>query len=435
MRSKVRAYVVRHARILQGSLCLILSFSWMLPGCANKASPTSSGPAQSQTAPAKRGERAGPGGQGFASVTVATVTRKDVPVDIQVVGNVEAYLTVTVQAQISGELIGVNFREGDYVKKGDLLFKLDPRQLEAQLNQAQANLGRDEAQLAQAEAKLARDTAEGKYAQAQAARYSSLLERRLISKEQAEQVHASAEASAAAIREDEASIGSARAAIAATKAAVENIKVQLGYASIRSPIDGRTGNLIVKQGNIVTANTTNLMTINQLQPIYVTFSVPQARLPQIKQRQLVMASPQNDSIPPEVGKLTFIDNTVDASTGTIRLKGTFPNSAGKLWPGQFVRVTLRLGTQPKALVVPSQAVQTGQEGAYVFVVKPDRTVESRPVVAGARVDEKLVVEKGLEAGEVVVTEGQLRLAPGMRIQVVNAADNPPGSRSGKGVEP
>ena len=421
MRSITVANVPRHGGILKGSLCLILLFCWLLHGCANKA--------------AERGEGARRGGEGGAPVTVATAVRKDVPVNLQVVGSVEAYQTVTVKAQINGELTGVHFREGDIVKKGDLLFSVDPRQLDAQLSQAQANLAREEAQLRQAEANLARDAAQEKMARAATARYSRLLDQRLISKEQAEQASTSAEISAAAVRADEASIQSARAAIAATKAAVENIKIQLGYASIRSPIDGRTGDLISQQGNILQANTTALTTINQIQPVYVTFSVPEARLREIKLRQPVMVSSRNDSATQEVGELTFIDNAVDGGTGTIKLRGTFPNSNRRLWPGEFARVTLRLGTQSNALVVPSHAVQTGQDGTYVFVVKPDGTVESRPVATGSRADQEMVVEKGLEAGEVVVTEGQMRLAPGSRVQVRNAPGKPPAGQSPERVEP
>ncbi len=364
-------------------------------------------------------------------VTVAAATRRDVPVEIQVVGNVEAYLTITVKAQVSGELMAVHFREGDYVKKGDLLFGIDPRVLQAQLNQAKANLARDEAQVGQIEANLARDAAQERYAQAEALRYAKLLEERIIPKEQEEQVRASAEASAATIHADEASLKAALAAMGASKAAADNIEVLLGYTSIRSPIDGRTGNLNVKQGNVVTANSTDLMTINQVQPIYVTFSVPEDRLPEVKKSQLVLVSPQAGEPLSETGEVTFIDNTVDTTTGTIRVKGTFLNKDGKLWPGQFVRVTLRLATQPNAVVVPNQAVQTGQDGSYVYVVKEDRTVESRPVVTGARVDQDLVIEKGLQSGETVVTEGQLRLAPGMRVQI-QTPGGPPSGRPVKG---
>src|SRR5213593_1874345 len=334
----------RRRRILYLGLSGYLSLCWMWQGCS------------SGTTSAKRGD-----GVGGVPVTVKGVLRKDVPVDIRAVGNVEAYLTVTVKAQVSGELTRVYFQEGDYVRKGDLLFTIDPRLVQAQLDQAEANLARDEAESAQMEAMLSRDVAQQKYAQAQSARYDELLERGLVSKEQAEQFRTSAEAASATVRADEASLRSARAAVAAGKAAVENYRVQLGYTSIRSPVDGRTGNLNVKQGNVVTANATDLMTINQVQPIYATFSVPEARLPEVKKSLLVMASPQNDSSSPKTGNLTLTNKTLDPMTGTIRLKGTFRNSGRKLWPGEFVRVRVRLRTQPNALVVPNQAVQTGQD--------------------------------------------------------------------------
>ncbi len=369
---------------------------------------------------ARRDPPAKKAGEGSVPVTVAKVVAKNVPVELQAVGNVEAFSTITVKAQVGGELTRVSFHEGDFVKKGDLLFTIDTRQLEAQLNQAQANLARDEAQRGQVEANLARDLAQERYSKAESARYASLLTHGLISKEQEEQVRTSAEASTAAVLADEANLRSANAAVGASKAAVENLRVQLSYAAIRSPIDGRTGNLNVKQGNIVTPNVTELMTINQVEPIYVTFSVPEARRAEIKKAQAVMASPTEDFSSPDEGELAFIDNAVDSTTGTIRLKGTFTNKGHRLWPGEFVRIKLRLTTIPDALVVPNQAVQSGQDGSYVFVVREDRSVESRPVVTGARVDQDLVIDKGLRAGETVVTEGQLRLAPNMRVQLAGA---------------
>jgi multidrug efflux system membrane fusion protein len=230
---------------------------------------------------------------------------------------------------------------------------------------------------------------------------------------------------------DRAAIQSARAEIAATLAAGENLRVQFGYTSIRSPIDGRTGNILVKQGNIVSPNTTDLVTINQVQPIYVTFAVPESQMAPIRRymaagRLPVFATRQDDESAKETGVLTFTDNAVDAATGTIRMKGTFQNPNRQLWPGEFVRVVVRLTTDKNALMVPNQAVQAGQDGPFVFVVRPDRTVESRPVVTGARVDQELVIEKGLQAGETVVTEGQLRLAPGGRVMVRDGRGSPGG---------
>jgi membrane fusion protein, multidrug efflux system len=369
--------------------------------------------------PAGRG-RGGEGGP--VPVVVAMVSQRDVPINVDVIGNVEAYSTISVKAQVGGELTKVSFHEGDSVKKGDLLFTIDGRPLEAQLSQAQANLARDTAALSQAQANLARDSANQKYAEDQASRYRGLFDQGVVSREQADQMRSSADAQSQTVLADKAAIESARAQIVADKAAVENVQVQLNYTTIQSPINGRTGSIAVKQGNVVAANTTELMTITEVQPIYVTFSVPEAQLGDIKrymgQGNLpVHAAPQTDSATQETGVLTFIDNSVDPTTGTIKLKGTFPNTDNKLWPGEFVRVTLGLTTQPHATVVPNQAVQTGQDGQFVYVVKQDRTVEMRPVVTGTRVDQELVIDRGLEPGETVVTEGQLRLTPGSHVQI------------------
>lgn len=380
--------------------------------------------------PAGRG-RGGDGGP--VPVVVATVSQRDVPINVDVIGNVEAYSTITVKAQVGGELTKVSFHEGDFVKKNDLLFTIDPRPFQAALSQAQANLERDKAALSQSEANLARDIANEKYAQDQAKRYSGLFEQGVVSREQADQMRSSADALSQTVLADKAAIESAKAQIVASKAAVETATVQLGYTTIASPIDGRTGSIAVKQGNVVAANTTDLMTITQVQPIYVTFSVPEAQLGEIKkymaQGELpVRASAQGDTTVQETGVLTFVDNSVDATTGTIKLKGTFQNAANRLWPGEFVRVSLGLTTQPHATVVPNQAVQTGQDGQFVYVVKPDRTVEMRPVVTGTRVDQELVIDRGLQPGETVVTEGQLRLTPGSHVQVQEVRESPtPGS--------
>ena len=357
-------------------------------------------------------------------VVVATVSQRTVPVDIQVIGNVEAYATIGVKSQVNGELTVAHFREGDFVKKGDVLFTIDQRMLEAQVKQAQATLARDKAQFNLAQANLARDTAQEKYARDQAARYRNLFQKGVISREQFDQYQTGSDVQTEAVHADKAAVESSQAAVAADGAALRNIEVQLSYTEIRSPIDGRTGNVMIKQGNVVKANDVDLVTINQLQPIYVTFTVPEARLTEIKRymaqgKVRVLASPP-DSGEVETGDLTFIDNAVDMTTGTIKLKGTFANSNRKLWPGQFVQVTLRLGASRDALLVPLEAVQNGQDGQFVFVVKHDMTVDARPVVAGARVEKDQVIEQGLRPGETVVTEGQLRLAPGVRVKVQDA---------------
>ena len=369
------------------------------------------------------GKGGGRGRGGDVPVTVANAKNRDVPLEIQVIGNVEAYSTITVKALVGGQLLNVYFKEGDFVKKGEKLFDIDRRPLEAAYNQAVANIARDQAALLQAQANMARDQANAKYQDSQAKRYGELFTAGVISKDQAEQLRAGADASAQAVNADQAAIASARAAIGASQATAENAKVQLSYTTIYSPIDGRTGNLTVKQGNVVTANNMDMMTINEVSPIYVTFSVPEAQLTAIKKYMAlgsltVRARPQDaETADEERGALTFVDNTVDVTTGTIKLKGTFPNTDHKLWPGQFVRVTLRLTTQQNAVVVPNEAIQTGQTGAFVYVVKEDKTVESRPVVTGTRVEQDMVVSEGLAVGETVVTEGQLRLAPGSKVVV------------------
>jgi len=359
-------------------------------------------------------------------VVVASVVSKTVPMNLHSVGNVEAYSTIAVKAQVSGELTRVYFQEGDYVKKNQLLFEIDPRPYQAAVSQAEANLARDTAQLSQAEANLARDTAQEKYAREQAQRYSDLFHQGVTSKGQFDQFDSDAEAKTEAVRADQAAIESARASINATKAALERSKLDLSYCTIRSPIDGRTGNLMVKQGNLVGAGNVNLVTINQVQPIYVTFTAPESQLPEIKkymaaEKLAVAAAPPDSTEASEKGVLTFVDNAVDLATGTIRLKGTFSNSNLKLWPGQFVNVALTLTEQPNALLIPSIAVQNGPQGEFVFVVTPNGTVETRLVSVGMIVDQDSVISKGLQAGETVVTEGQLRLVKGSKVQIKNPA--------------
>jgi len=400
----------------------------VLQGCTDKSTQAASGK--------------GPGGRrgdgGAVPVVVTTVSQKDVPVNIDVIGNVEAYSTISVKSQVGGQLVHVAFQEGDFVKKGAVLFKVDSRPYEATLSQAEANLSRDNAALGQAEANLARDGANENYAKSQAGRYQKLFDAGVVSKEQTDQMSASADALAQTIRADKAAIESARAQIVASKAAIETAKVQLSYTSIPSPIDGRTGNLSVKQGNVVAPNVMELVTIAHVEPILVTFSVPESQLSDIKRymagRKLpVVATRQDDATQKETGYLSFIDNTVDASTGTIKLKGTFQNADHRLWPGEFVRVTLQLTMQSNAVVVPNQAVQTGQDGPFVYVVNlADKKVEMRPVVTGTRVDQDLVINRGLQPGETIVTEGQLRLAPGSAVQIRDGREPPPGGGGGGG---
>jgi membrane fusion protein, multidrug efflux system len=398
-------------------VCACLTFA----GCTGSSAPA---------AASKKGDQAVP-------VNVATANQRTVPVEIEVIGNVEAYSTIGIKSQVGGELVTVHFQEGDMVKKGDLLFSIDRRPFDAMVSQAQANLARDIAQLSQAKANLARDMAAQKFSQAQATRYQNLFKQGIISQDQSEQFTAEADAKAQAVQADQAAIQSAQAAIEADKATVSNTQIQLSYTTIRSPIEGRTGNLMVKQGNVVKANDIDLVSINQLSPIYATFSVPEAQLPDIKRymargKVKVLASPEKDSTNFEQGTLTFVDNAVDMTTGTIKLKGTFTNEDRKLWPGQFVRVVVRLTERPDAVVIPTQAVQTGQDGVFVYLLKPDMTVEARPVIVGARVSQDVVIEKGLNSGDQVVTEGTLRLVPGSRIRIGGSGGGSGGGRKKKG---
>ncbi len=355
-------------------------------------------------------------------ITVGTAVQKIVPVQLRAIGNVQAYSTVTVKSRVPGHIIGVYFKEGEDVKKGNLLFMIDPRPFEAVLKQAEANLERDMALVRQAEANLLRGMTQEKNAQADAERYKMLFERGVVARQQYDKFRTDWEALEATVSAERAALANAEAAVVADRAAVENAKLQLSYCSLRSPMDGRTGSLIVQEGNIIKENDANLVVINQIAPIYVTFSVPEQYLGEIKKymatgKLRVEAVVPNNESRPEGGFVSFVDNTVDMATGTIRLKGTFVNKEKHLWPGQFVNVILTFTEEPNAIVVPSQAIQTGQEGQYVFVVKPDLTVESRPVVVGRNLSGETVIQEGIKADEKVVTDGQLRLYPGARVEI------------------
>lgn len=384
----------------------------VLGGCATSPTADDSGGGGG-----KKGRGKGGGNNAAQPVDVAMAKVRDVPIDIDVVGSVEAYKTISVKSQVSGILTNMYFNEGDMVKKDQKLFTLDARPYEAQLAQAEANLKKDQAQLGQAEANMKRDTANQKYTRDSAERYARLLTDGVVSKDQAEQLSSQADALSQGVSADQAAIDSAKAQILADQANIDNLKVQLGYTTVTAPLEGRTGNVSVKLGNLLVPNTVEVTTINQVQPIYVTFSVPESDLAEVKQYSAggklpVLVKPQDGKPDLERGELTFIDNAVDTSTGTIKLKGTFANPGLRLWPGQFLNVTLRLTTQPNAVTVPNEAVQNGQSGQFVYVVKDDHTVEARNVTTGTRIDEDLVITQGLEAGETVVTNGQLRLQPG-----------------------
>jgi len=327
-------------------------------------------------------------------VTVATAQSKNVPLEIDAIGNVQAFSKVDVKALASGQLSSVSFREGDDVRRGQLLFTIDPRPYQAQLAQAQANLARDEAQLRNAES--------------EASRYAELVKKDYVTREEYEKFTSAAAA--------------ARAVVAADRAAIQTSSLQLSYCEIRSPIDGRTGSLMVHPGNIIKANdTTPLVTINQITPVYVQFSIPESELPALRSRGIgnipATATPQGNNPPVTGGRLSFIDNSVDPTTGTITLKATFPNQNRALWPGQYVNVSMTVGDRPNAVVVPSQAVQSSQKGQFVFVVKEGDAVEMRPIGVFKAIDNETIVDHGLNAGETVVTDGQLKLTAKSKIEV------------------
>jgi multidrug efflux system membrane fusion protein len=333
-------------------------------------------------------------------VTAAAVIQKTVPVQLNAIGNVEAYSTVLVKSQIGGVLTRVHFKEGQDVNKGDLLFTIDPRPYEAALKQAEANLAKDNAQLENAREEVRR--------------YAELVKKGYVAQQQYDQIRTNAATFEATVNAD--------------KAVVENARLQLKYCYIYSPVTGRTGNLFANEGNLIKANADNpMVVVNQIQPIYVTFSVPEQYLPEIKKymsggKVEVQAFITKSEDNPEEGILTFVDNTVDMATGTIKLKATFANKIKRLWPGQFVDVVMILTTQPNAIVVPSQSIQTGQKGQYVFIIKNDLTVEDRPIIVGRTLNSETIIEKGLQSGEKVVTDGQLRLVPGAKIQIKDKAD-------------
>jgi multidrug efflux system membrane fusion protein len=347
---------------------------------------------------------------GAAPVPVLAVTAVATNVPVQIdpppVGHVTPISTVTVHSQIGGLISAVHFKEGDEVKSNDLLFTIDPRPSQAALDQARANLERDASQLEYQKANYARD--------------EKLFTAKIVSQDQ--------------VDTDKASLDAAFGTTAADRAAITNALLNLEFCEIRAPFDGVTGSLLFHEGNVIKAPDDALLTINQIHPIYVEFAVPEQYLPEIKKQMRdatlkVSVTYENMTVPPPQGDLTFVDNSVDETTGTILLKATFPNEDDALWPGQFVNVTLTLSELTDAVVVPSQAVQVGQKGQFIYVVKTDltnaavQTVEMRTVKTGITFNNETVVENGLQAGETVVTDGQLRLAPKMKV-TVKSSGNP-----------
>ena len=407
------------------------------------------------------------GKQGIPVVTVAKVSQKTVPVQLQAIGHVQAEATVSVTPQVGGQINGVYFKKGQDVKKGQLLVTLDDRtetaaiqQVQgtlakdrAQVEQAKAVLNKDSTQVGQAKANLAKDQAQAQFAQAQAGRYNSLLQQGAVSKDQAQQYSTNSRASEATLQADNQAIANAQAALSVDQAQIENAegvvkadegtldsaRVQLSYTKIYAPIDGRAGDILVNPGNVVQPNSNSpLLTIDQIHPIQVSFAIPEVNLPQIRKYarnnklnvNVNFPNSNGGSIP---GVLTFINNTVDNSTGTIQLLGKFDNSQGQLWPGQYVNTTLTLTTQPNATVVPSQAVQNGPNGQFVFVLQPDSTVRNVPVTVSSTMNGLNVIQQGLQPGETVVTDGQANLISGNKVRIKGASQSTGNGDQGTGT--
>ncbi len=358
-------------------LALLLTVG-TLPGCGKKEGPQAASAASRPPAP----------------VVAAVVEQRDVPVQLTAIGNVESYQTVQIRSQVNGQIQNIFFKEGQDVRKGQLLFQLDKRPFQADLEKAIGTLQRDEAQAANS--------------RLQAERYEALERQGVISKEQADQVRAQAKADASAVYAD--------------KAAVDAARVQLQYTDITAPIDARTGALLINVGNLVKANDTPfLVQLNQVTPIYATFTVPESQLDAVRKfaagNLKVLAYPKGQDTNPVHGTLSFIDNGVDMQTGTVKLKATFANRDRRLWPGQFVQIVLNLSTRRNAILVPTKAIQVGQQGQYVYVITPQSTAESRAIESSGTYQGLTLISSGLHPGEKVVVEGQLRVAPNGKVVV------------------
>jgi membrane fusion protein, multidrug efflux system len=379
-------------------LLLLAAVLLIIPGCGGKEPVQAAG---------------GPAARSGAPVVVASVEEFDVPVQIHGIGNVESYQTVQIRSQVNGQIQKIFFKEGDDVHAGQLLFQLDKRPFQADLDRAMGQMKRDQAQ--------------AENSRLQAERYSGLEKEGIVAHEQADLIRSQAKAEAAAVDAD--------------KAAIESARVQLQYADILAPIDARAGVLMINLGNLVKANDTPyLVQLNQVTPIYVTFSIPEGNLSRVRQRFAsgrlkVLALPKGQPDQPVEGRLSFIDNGVDTTTGTFKVKATFQNRDRRLWPGEFVDVALELSTQKNAVVVPTKAIQSGQQGDYVYVVRSDNTAESRPVKQAGTYQNLTLISEGLKAGEQVIVNGQLRVAPNAKVSIQSTTPTTPANSAASGAPP
>jgi membrane fusion protein, multidrug efflux system len=399
------------SRLVTALVALVLSSS-ALAGCVNKAQ------------------------QGFerppAPVVVTPAVAQDVATYLDAIGKIVARETVAIQPQVSGRINQLHFSDGANVKKGQLLFTIDPRPFEANLKQAQANLSKDAALKKQAEANLAREVAREKWGRNQVDRYRTLVEQGVVAKEQYEQLRADYDSLLANSEAARAAVRSADETIQVDNAAIETAKVQLSYCYIHSPIDGRAGQRLVDVGNVVNpgsgSDSSNgvpsnaLLVIERIDPIYADFTISQNNLSAVQQQMRSGSLQAEVHLPDAVGdavmgQLTFVDNAVQNETGQVTLRATLPNPDHRFWPGRFVNIRLVLSTMQNAVLVPASAPQMSANGSYVYVVKPDSTAEQRPVSLGQRQGELIVIEKGVQAGERVVTNGQLGVTPGGKVAV------------------
>ncbi len=395
--------------------------------------------------------------QGFerppAPVTVTEAVMQDVPNYIDAIGKTVAREVVSIQPQVSGRILKIHFTDGANVKKGDLLFTIDTRPLEANLRQAQANVAKDLALKKQAEANLAKDVAQSKYGEVEAKRFRTLVEQGVVSREQYDQAESNTESLKATVEADRAAIHSAEESIKVDTAAVDSARVELSYCYIRSPIDGRAGQRLVDTGNVVnpggssgggasnnatggnSGSSNSLLVIERIDPIYADFTIPQDNLTVVQQQMregtLKTEVRLPDATDPIAGQLTFLDNAVQSATGTINLRATIPNSDHRFWPGRFVNIRLVLSTIHGAVLVPATAPQMSAKGSFVYVIKQDSTAEQRQVTLGQRQGDLVVVEKGVEPGERVVTNGQIGVTPGGKVRVEEAGNS---SSTGNGTK-
>jgi multidrug efflux system membrane fusion protein len=412
-----------------GITLLVIALLSSLAGCLNKAQQNFERPP--------------------APVTVAAAVSQDVSSYLDSLGKIVARETVAIQPQVSGRIMKIHFADGANVKRGQLLFTIDPRPFEANLKQAQANLSRDAAMKKQAEANLAREVAREKWGLTQVERYRTLVEQGVVAREQYQQLRADYDTLQANTEAARAAVRSADETIKVDNAAIETAKVQLSYCYIHSPIDGRAGQRLADIGNVVNPGGASggdsssgvpgnaLLVIDRLDPIYADFTISQSNLSAVQQQmragtlkaEVRLPDTADDAI---LGQLTFVDNAVQNETGQVTLRATLPNPEHRFWPGRFVNVRLVLSTVQSAVLVPASAPQMSASGSYVYVVKPDSTAEQRPVSLGQRQGELIVVESGVQAGERVVTDGQLGVTPGGKVAVEQSREANSPATAGNG---